>query len=251
MFRVGVGAGDVQGRGVKTIIAGLSGFFLLGVAGADELATQKLEYRKWDQKLNAVYAELKKELSEHLFKLVQAEQREWVDHKEHLASWESKARGREAATDPHYWEQAAGLTESRVDYLNAWRGVGEAGDWAGEYADGYGGWLRIVEKDGRVWFALEVVRGPTYHLGHIGGTVATNEGLGRFATQAEGEKAPTWLSFLNSIDGDGRIRIVSANASHFHGARAYFDGTYLRVGLLAPKEQSEVVEIAKRGGLPE
>ncbi len=59
------------------------------------------------------------------------------------------------------------------------------------------------------------------------------------------------VTLLNQVDGDPRIRILGANTQPFHGARAYFDGAYLRVGLLGPKEQAEVIGIAKRGGSPE
>ena len=75
-----------------------------------------------------------------------------------MATWESKARGKVPAEEAGYWEMAAGLTESRVEFPKAWRGVGGDEEWAGEYNDGYGGWLRIVEKGGKTWFTVEVVR---------------------------------------------------------------------------------------------
>ncbi len=162
----------MHGARVKMLNVILVTSCLLDFASANELEERKAEYQKWDKELNSVFGELKKELHQELFEVVRKDQRDWVHHKEFMASWESKARGKETAEDPGYWERATDMTESRV-------------------------------------------------------------------------------TFLHHLDGDPRIRVVGANTQPFHGARAYFDGAYLRVGLLDEKEQAEVLEIAKRGGSPE
>ena len=45
-----------------------------------------------------------------------------------------------------------------------------------------------------------------------------------------------------------KLRINGANTQHYHGARAYFDGEYVRTGALTAKEQAEVTKSAQDGG---
>lgn len=228
------------------MVIGLAGL-VTGAAAGQDLAEAKAQFHKWDRALNAVYGELKKDLPEEQFAKLQQDQRDWVAHRDYLAEWEARAQGREPAEDGSYWEVAASLTESRIEMLRAWKGIGAAGDWTGVYRDGYGGVLEMVERDGALHFTLNVVRGPTHHVGMIGGKAKLNGSTGWFELKAEGEEKPTWLTFLNNREGDGRIEVVGENTQPFHGARAYFDGSYLRVGLLAGAAADKVVADAAEG----
>lgn len=143
------------------------------------------------------------------------------------------------------------LTEERVTYLSAWKGVGKADQWPGVYRDGYGGELRIVERGGKLHLTLHVVRGPTHHPGIIGGTGVVNGGMAWFSKEGEGALQATWLTLLNNRKRDGRIEVIGENTRPYHGARAYFDGHYLRVSLLSGKASEKVVEEAAKGGFSE
>lgn len=214
-----------------------------------DLATARAEFQKHDAALNRLYAELKKELRPTEFALVQEDQRGWVDYKEYVAEGQARFEGVAPAESASYWATAAGMTEARLRYLSAWRGVGERGSWTGEYSDGRGGLLEMVETEEGLYFTLQVVRGPTFHLGTIGGLATVNGHLARFSTALDDEEGrECWVSFLNDLNGDGRIVVATAKAQHFHGARAYFDNAYLRVGLLDAERQARVIRAAKEGG---
>lgn len=215
-------------------------FLILGVTSGNELETAKAEFAKQDKALNEVYAQLKKELPPETFADVQQAQRTWVEHREFMAEWQEKEDQPETAVDR--WELAAALTKGRIDWLKAWTKQEKRETWTGSYSDGYNGVLEIVEKDGKRWFVLNVVRGPTFHVGGIGGEFRRNGQMGFFETKAEGEDRPTWITFREPYDKPGRITVEGENTSYFHGARAYFDGTYLWTGELTPEEQKKVIE---------
>lgn len=213
---------------------------------AQNLAKAKAEFAVQDKALNVVYADLKKSLPKILFEKVQEDQRRWVEHRDYIATWESEAQQKKPADDPAYWTTARWLTEARVVLLKAWKGVGEAGEWNGVYRDGYGGELSMLEKDGILYFTLSVVRGPTHHAGIVGGLAQLNGASARFTAQAPGSERHTWLTFLNNRKRDGRVELIGENTQPFHGARAYFEGLYLRVSVLDAKAAAEVVQEAAK-----
>jgi hypothetical protein len=138
-------------------------------------------------------------------------------------------------------EMAASLTESRVEWLRAWQ-TKQSGDWEGEYRDSYGGYLQVVKEKGEYYFLLQVVRGPSFHLGHLAGKLRVNGSTAWFETQADGAEEATWLTFVPTGDASSRVRVVSENAQYFHGARAYFDGEYLRLGEVSAKDRAQVIK---------
>lgn len=206
---------------------------------ADELVGAKAEYAKQDKALNGIYGKLKKELDPAVFTKVQASQRDWVEYRDYMADWQ--AHGEEPEASVERWILAAGLTESRVEWLGAWLRQKERKGWEGVYQDSYGGTLRIVEKEGNYWFSVDVVRGPTFHLGEIGGEFRVKGGTGWFEVKSEGDEESTWLTFLQANDGSGQVKVVGENTMPYHGARAYFDGDYLWVGELAEKDRKDVI----------
>lgn len=212
----------------------------LVTASADELATAKAEYAKQDKALNAVYGRLKKELDSGDFTKVQESQREWIEFKDYMADWQ--AYGEQIESSAERWSMAAGLTESRIEWLAAWLIQDQRRGWEGKYEDSYGGHLQIAEQGGKYWFYLEVVRGPTFHLGEIGGEFRVKGGTGWFELKEEHEDESTWLTFLHADDGSGRVKVIGENTQMHHGARAYFDGNFLWMGELSAKEKSDVIE---------
>lgn len=214
---------------------------LMMLAGsADELSDAKAEFSRQDKVLNTVYQKLKKGLDPDLFAKVQADQRNWIVYKEYMAEWQ--ARNEDPEKSVERWNMSAGLTESRVKWLRAWLKQDGKQGWEGSYSDSYGGYLRIAETDGKFRFRLSVVRGPTFHLGEIGGEFRVNGGTGWFEVDEGYGDGAAWLTFLQEDDGTGRVKLVGENTQGHHGARAYFDGTYLRTGGLTPQERSEISE---------
>lgn len=224
---------------MKRILAGIL-FLTIATATGDDLDRAKAKFAVQDKALNEVYAGLKKSLDPELFAAVQEDQRGWVEYRDHMSEWQEREDAPETAVDR--WELAASITEGRIEWLKAWSKLGLRKGWAGKYSDGRGGMLEIVEKDGKAWFALSVVRGPTFHVGGIGGLFRLNGRTGFFETKADGEERPTWLIFREPYDKEGRIVVEGENTSYFHGMRAYFEGTYLWMGKLSAEEQKKVIE---------
>lgn len=69
------------------------GLILSGPLSARGLAAAKAKFSQWDKRLNAVYVALKKTLPEGLFEKVRSDQRDWVEHRDYIAEWDSRAQG--------------------------------------------------------------------------------------------------------------------------------------------------------------
>lgn len=209
-------------------------------AGAEELPALKADYAAKDKALNETYAALKKELRPELFEKLQEDQRSWLKYRDYLSGWQEKEGVPETTLER--WEMARDLTAGRIEWLKAWRKLDQRKGWSGSYSDSRGGLLEIAEKDGKCWFTLEVVRGPTFHTGGIAGEVRVNGSTGWFETKADSEEKPTWLTFLDSPDFTGSVKLITENTGYFHGARAYFHGTYVWTGDLSAEEKKKVIE---------
>ena len=208
------------------------------------LAEAKQAFTDADATLNSVYNEVRETVPEYRYTKIQKEQRDWIAYRDHRAIAAAQfdggaASGKETA-NPEYWNAMAYLTETRIEILNAWMKVDTfTKTWEGTWIDGYGGILRIAENtEGSFSFACSVVRGPTYHLGNIDGNATTNQTTARFSTRADEDTPETWLTFL--LESDGRLRVIGEQTIYFHGARAYFDGTYLRIRELTDDDRSEM-----------
>ncbi len=203
---------------------------------AADLNKEKMRYESADKALNEVFAELKKNLPAERFEEMRKDQIDWISYRDYMSDWAGGEKGRAAI---EWWETAAGLTEARIPYLKAWKGVGEDFAWAGVYEDGRGGILYIEKRGEKLHFEVVVVRGPTFHTGEISGLMQVNEHRARFSDGGiNGKEAgETWLDW-KQIDGN-RIELEAINSQHYHGARAYFDGVYLRVDAkgVIPKEE--------------
>ena len=214
-------------------------FFSFGFLALQAEETAKKELKLQDQALNRVYQQLKKELEGPLFEIVRSDQRDWLQFRDYMSEGQ---RGDEEFSDQEaQLKMAAGVTEERVEWLRAWLKSNEKEGLEGRYMDSFGGHLEIAKKDGEYWFQLLVVRGPTFHLGEIGGKLRVNGGSAWFETREEGVEDPTWLTFVTERDGTSRLRIIGENTQFYHGSRAYFDGVYLWTGDLSEKERAAVI----------
>lgn len=204
----------------------------------------KAAFSKADRTLNKVYQEAKAALPESMFAELQEDQRIWIDYRDsrsqQAASVDGGAEEGREKLNVEYWRSLCELTEERVEMIGGWiKWDSFASEWEGVWRDGSGGWLRILEnEDGKFLFALEVVRGPTYHMGNIGGPASWNGSTARFTTESQDEDGETWLTFIKR---GLKLELIAANASSFHGARAYFDGDYVRVSELSDEEREEIL----------
>ncbi len=216
------------------------------VAQEETLKGAQEAFARIDRQMNEVYGEVKKKLDEWKFKKVQDGQCDWIEYRDaraefHLQPIDGGAEQGNEKKNAEYWNALAYLTETRIEALRGWLTVDDyEEDWEGVWIDGYGGELLIEEKaEGSVKFTIHVVRGPTYHLGALAGTAKTNGSLGRFSIKPEGTEDETWLTFLQN---EGRVEVLGANTMYYHGARAYFDGKYIRVGKLTDEHRKLIAE---------
>ena len=217
---------------------------VLGNAQEKSLEAAKAEFTKADQGLNQIYTEAQSTLPEWTFGDLQQDQREWLEYRdlraEQAAAFDGGAAEGQEKNTPDYWETLAALTQERTLIIGGWiRHDRFAHEWEGVWIDGQGGHLSILQNEaGHFTFRLEVVRGPTYHLGQIGGTAKWNGATAHFETRAEDDEGETWLTFLKR---DLRLEIIGENTSSFHGARAYFEGHYVRVSELTEEDRKAIL----------
>ncbi len=232
----------------------------LGIAFADDptLAEAKAAFSKADAELNRAYQEVKSLLPEWLFDELRAEQKEWLEYRDSAALGDAvfnggrENEGRETEA-PEYWQSMAWSTETRTRMILGWKTKGKDGagevPWSGLWTDGYGGWLLIEEilDPKRVRFRMHVVRGPTAHIGGISGIARRNGEAGFFSDEGdsdfhgEEDKRETWL-FFEKESGAPRIEVRGIHTQPYHGARAYFDGTYTRLGEATDEDRERFEE---------
>lgn len=206
-----------------------------------------------DDELNEVWAELKSKMPPAEFAELKEEQRAWLEHRDYLAlspgysgapSEEAQAR-----KSVEYLTTAAALAEARATWLKGLLRE-EGGSLTGVWTDSYGGHMEIVEENGHLHFTIEVVRGPTAHIGGIAGIGSWNSTIGWFSDKGR-DKDKTDETNLAFIFRNNRLEVIGANTSEYHGARAYFDGHYVKVGDLDDKAQAKVKKAAKSGEISE
>ena len=241
------------------------------------LTEAKAEFSAADAELNQVYGKAKQVLAEWKFEQLKSEQKEWLEYRDARAMSDAVFNGgqkfyQREKEAPDYWESLTWNSETRSGMITGWIEADEKYDgevpWTGAWQDGHGGWLRIVQleipaaaqekKDGlaepigKMHFQLEVVRGPTYHSGAIGGEARVNGGMAFFTDSDNVEPRPfddgseAWLIFEKNY-GVPQLEIRAANAMGYHGARAYFRGTYTWVSDLSAEERKAVIEGDRAG----
>ncbi|WP_395748178.1 lysozyme inhibitor LprI family protein [Prosthecobacter sp.] len=214
----------------------------------------KALYERADRALNEAWAAAKQKLPEAEFSKLKDDQRAWVEYRDYLAR-SPMFTGADGQDDlpldaPEYLQAAAGLEDERTEWLK-----GLIHDWkddtiSGVYSDSRGGRVELEEKDGHLYFSISVVRGPTSHGGEISGDAVWNAPIGWYSDKGE-DKDKTDETNLSFIYRNRKLEITGANTSYYHGARAYFDGTYVKVKALDAKAQSEMVKDAKAGKVKE
>jgi hypothetical protein len=74
--------------------------------------------------------------------------------------------------------------------------------------------------------------------------------MGWFSDKGRDKERPTRTN-LSFILRGRKLEVVGANTGYYHGARAYFDGEYVKTSSLSAKSQAKIVKSAKTGELPE
>lgn len=184
------------------------------------------EYKTADKKLNETYQDVRKNLSESEKDELKKLQRLWIGHRDGICE------------GPMYYSDETGIdqvlcktqtTIERTDYLKkVWMRKDFPKDGLGTYTDGFGGSLKLFEDKKEIRFSFEVVRGPTAHSGEVDGVWKPNR-----------EKKWTWASTPGCKEEDtdccllqfevvnsNRIDVEEISCSYYHGARAYFGGSY-------------------------
>lgn len=207
-------------------------------------AAAKERFDKADAELNAAWASAKSRFSADRMKELAVVQREWVGYRDiqaDAAQVKSGGKVKSAA----WFEKAAALSSDRAAWLQ--RAIKNEGEpLTGVWIDGQGGTLEVVEKNGHLYFDLNTVRGPGYDLGMIAGTASWNAPLGWFSDKGRDpeKKDESNLAFIYK---DLYLELISANAEHYHGRRAYLDGRYFKVASLDPETQELVLKAGQSG----
>lgn len=217
------------------------------------LEEAKAAYEQADKDLNGVYQLAKAELPERAFEDLKTKQRGWIRYRdffsdEVLRRDDPVLAEADLTQEVDYWQRMSGITQERTAILRAIIAAyrGEEKPLGGRWIDGFGGYLDIVEQDGQVAFEIDVVRGPTHHLGNIAGIAEVNGQLVRFNDGGEDDgkgyiRKPAWVTFLKRTD---HLELITAGAQYYCGARAYFDNDYYRVGDLTDEDRKRVLKRA-------
>jgi len=212
----------------------------------EQLKLIRARYTQVDATLNFVYTRLMIQLSENKKRELRKRQRNWIEYRDYMAEYHAKLFAQNDGQNQEveefkfkstaYWESLVSYTESQSEFLEIFGRGNPKHLIDGSWTDGKGGLLeiRLVNKDD-LEFSIDVVRGPTSHLGNIEGFAAfVREGKNK-AVFVDTDKdsfidgKPCMIEFF--FDGE-KIKLKSENARMYHGVRAYFDGTYFRSGPL-------------------
>ncbi len=214
----------------------------------------KAAFDQADRALNEAWAAAKQKLPEAEFNKLKEDQRAWVEYRDYLARSPSytgaDAQGDLPLDAPEYLQAAASLEDMRTEWLKGLISDSQDETLTGYWIDSYGGNIQVVEREGYLHFVIECVRGPTSHVGGLAGIAVWNTSIGWFSDKGR-DKDKTDETNLSFTSRDKKLEIIGANTGYYHGARAYFDGKYVRVKPLEVKAQAKIVKAAKSGEVPE
>lgn len=218
------------------------------VAPESELDQAIRAFEAADAELNGVYQVIRAKAPAELFLQLRDSERLWIGWRDVFATDNARIVRLHAEEPPsaeqwpEFWEARTIATERRISYLDAWSSslddvYGFLEGWSGTWVDGYDGWVYVRQtSDGEFQFAIEVVRGPSFHLGEVAGTAIIAGNVANFETYVDGLDEPARLEFVRR----GPIMEVSGSGSiqYFAGAHAYFSGDYARAGELSSRDAS-------------
>jgi uncharacterized protein YecT (DUF1311 family) len=195
------------------------------ISETEILKRAEARFLKLDAKLNATYKPLKDSLSQEQQIALKTIQKAWIEYRDYMATGVERNPDENAPHNLAYWDEMGSQTATRLEFLSVYTGKGIAPGNTGEYEDFKGGVLKIAPLKSGLKFNIDVVRGPTYHLGNIEGVAKLNADKTK-ATWTDPNNAKCKVTITFSA---GHIATVTAeNTDEYTGARAYFDETYYK-----------------------
>jgi uncharacterized protein YecT (DUF1311 family) len=204
-------------------------------AEAAELQKAKGRFATADAELNKTFGTLRKTLPADEFKDLREGQRKWLEHRDYMSADQPRQNGfhgDDPKKNADYWIAMAELTESRTQFLRAANDLSLPRGITGSYDDSAGGLLNLEERKDGVAFQINVVRGPTSHTGGLSGLATLTGETASYKEVVEpGEdRAPCELTF--TFAKGHVVKVDGKNTEYYHGMRAYFVGTYFKIGKL-------------------
>ena len=235
---------------MKSWIQFISACFLLTSLAQGEALTKERAHSEFvssNRQINQTWAQLMKKYADYgpdWLDKMKIEQRRWLRYRDALAASPlnigTKVPPEKVKDSQAYLVAATNLTRDRSKWLLALINDPISKDTlTGRWFDSYGGCLEIVQEGPSLMFTINVERGPSAHIGSIGGIASWNSPLGWFSDKGK-DKDKNNETNLAFIQRDGILEVREANSDHYHGARAYFEGQYVRVAKLTPKEIEKV-----------
>lgn len=233
-----------------TFALALGMIFLAGpVAGGDSEAERlqraKRDFTAVDADLNKTFQALRKKVPADEFKELRERQRKWLEYRDYMAADEPRQhlfRGDNPKQSSHYWDAMAILTKARAEFLQASFDNALPKGISGSYEDSYGGSLNLEERADGVAFQIDVVRGPTSHTGGLAGLATLKDGVAVYKEQVQAgeDREPCELTF--TFSRGHIVKIDGKSTEYYHGARAYFTGTYFKIAKLEEPIELNAVE---------
>ena len=202
---------------------------------AETLERARRRYEAADSLLNVTYKGVRAELTPKRQSELRDAQRDWIAVRDARAEWAAHGAD-DSKVVPDYWEELLSQTVTRLEFLKVYTGRNIPAGLSGSYDDFFGGSLDLELTKAGLRFSIDVVRGPSSHLGDISGlALRRNDRLFSYKERIPNDeqspdRVPAELTFT-LIDAH-RVRVVGKNTDAHHGARAYFDGLYLKTGKL-------------------
>lgn len=205
---------------------------------AIEVQLLRSEYETVDSELNRVYQEIRAIAPEDLFIELRDAQRHWIRSRDsYVVDHADYIRGRPTVKGdpeswPEYWQAMSTFTSARIEYLQGWLRYLDGSQeqenaWNGAWVDSYGGVIYAKQlSPSELGFGIAVWRGPTIHYGQMEGVARIEGNTATFFAREDWIDEPSGLVFER--DGPTLLVTTFGNVRGFHGARAYFEGTYSR-----------------------
>lgn len=215
---------------------------------ASALAPALANFKSADTALNVAWAGFKAKATKAEFQTVLQTQRNWLNYRDAMSANDVVAFAEPAdlLNCADYQLGRIELTKARTQYLKS-LSAPALPDWSGVYRDTFGGVLSLEQLGDQLNFSVEVVRGPSFHIGEYAAVAnltaiksgERNKALFTRALEAEAGEAAKTLRFRFDRVGN-RITLSAENAEQFAGARAYFEGEYVYFGPLGANERKEL-----------
>lgn len=185
------------------------------------------EYQVADKELNLTYKKIREGLSDPEKEDLKKLQVLWIGYRDGICEGPMYSSD-ESGTETIICKTAT--TAERTKYLHhVWKFSTVSKEGLGSYTDGFGGSLKLFRdtSSNEIQFSLEVVRGPTAHLGEVSGNwTPAKEAKWIWASTPGCNSEDPDCCLLEFQYFQNRIEVEEISCSAYHGARAYFGGSY-------------------------